>query len=287
MSKREETQRNLFSKYVNILTMLTKYRVATVESKRLTSEEFVVESTRNGYIRIDGRYTMDPADSKAYSKTFRDQRFCVFMLSQNSKYLETGPFRKLIDPTKYGLTASDEIIIISELKLSSFLRKVITALAPFSVCTYLYRHFVMELPCAKIVPHHRIVHPQDVKKTVSELKITIDMLPVIFEDDAMGIWIGARVGDLVMIINPSEISGKAVSYRRVRAATSRTEAKDGPKRGERKDEDQDDSVPDDAVEDVPDDDVPDEDAAFDDVQEDHASDFDDEDDEADEASASG
>ena len=67
----------------------------------------------------------------------------------------------------------------------------------------------------ELVPKHIVLSPEEAKKVLDKLNVIPQQLPKILEDDPIVRIIGARPGDIIMIVRRSPTAGVSIAYRYV------------------------------------------------------------------------
>jgi DNA-directed RNA polymerase subunit H len=67
----------------------------------------------------------------------------------------------------------------------------------------------------KLVPKHEILSHEQKVQVLSQYNATEDQFPFLFNTDAVVKEIGAKPGDMVRIIRPSDTAGETIYYRYV------------------------------------------------------------------------
>ena len=80
---------------------------------------------------------------------------------------------------------------------------------------YPYHIFSTVIPEAAAVPHHRIMTASECRAGRQREHMAARDLPLIQASDPPVVWLGARPGDCVEIVRPSETAGKAIVVRLV------------------------------------------------------------------------
>ncbi|MCD6563236.1 MAG: DNA-directed RNA polymerase subunit H [Thermoproteales archaeon] len=65
----------------------------------------------------------------------------------------------------------------------------------------------------ELVPEARLLTKEEVKEIFRRMEIRISEIPWIFASDPMAKALGAKPGDVIMIIRKSKTSGKSVAFR--------------------------------------------------------------------------
>ena len=106
-----------------------------------------------------------------------------------------------------------DVLIITSIKVSTGISKSLYSMSTKkrSFRSFTYTLFNSILPEHELVPKYEILS----KSQITQLKdclINPDMLPSVFENDPQMIWLGARVGDIVKFVYPSEITIESIGY---------------------------------------------------------------------------
>jgi len=193
---------------------------ALVPSKLAAARDsFTTELDHIGYFRLDA----EGADRRIVS---------IFLLALCGKYTEHGPqLRGLVSSLDSEAFAREgrlaEVIVIAP--GDAMKKKNITdviyvfrktaaknaeraeALAEF-YNIYPYHVFSLNVPRAQIVPRHEIVDPADVRAFLARERRTLADLKRVAALSPPVVWIGARPGQVVRIVTPSETAGEAYDY---------------------------------------------------------------------------
>lgn len=195
-----------------------KYRQLETIEPFLSKEKFIKDIQFYRYIKInlkDSNVKIRKIPTKTY----------IFLTDIGSNYtLTSAQFDKLLFKipnikTPKKLTKNIDIIIISENGLTTHLIKKVHQYMKISeekinIEHYSYNVFKIEIFKHNLVPKHRILDENEVKKVLTQLGINRNNLPKIkHKDDPPAIWLGCKPGDIVEITSTSEISLSRISYR--------------------------------------------------------------------------
>lgn len=117
-----------------------------------------------------------------------------------------------------------DIIIVSINELNLYIMKKVDSLITegdenngyIHIHPYRYYHFTSERPKHKLVAEQRIISKQEEKKVLENLSTEKKYLPKIRKVDAISIWLGCEIGDIIEAKVLSEISGIDTKYLVVR-----------------------------------------------------------------------
>jgi len=117
---------------------------------------------------------------------------------------------KMLNRINYDIV---DVLIITSIKVSTGISKSLYSMSTSkrSFRSFTYTLFNSILPEHELVPKYEILN----KSQIDQLKdclINPDMLPSVFENDPQMIWLGARVGDVVKFVYPSEITIESIGY---------------------------------------------------------------------------
>jgi len=110
-----------------------------------------------------------------------------------------------------------DVLIITPIKISAGVTKGLKALsinnkkAYRSFKPFTYTLFNSVLPAYDLVPKYEILNQEQIKK-LEECRINPTTLPKIFENDPQMVWLGAKIGDVIKFIMPSEITIESIGY---------------------------------------------------------------------------
>lgn len=204
-----------FQIYKNVEVFAEKYRGLKIISEKLDESAYIKLMEKQDYIMIEAKPAEETLDNK------RDKIF-IFILSPTSKYIKNSKHFMLLDHMinrkKRDIV---NMILITKDPVNSHIRRKIVELkksenGAIITNNYTYDIFKQVIPEAKnvTIPQHIIV--KDPQKVMAEDKVDdLAQYPKINIEDPMIIWIGAKVGDLIQIIGPSETAGLRVGYRYV------------------------------------------------------------------------
>ena len=173
----------------------------------------------------DRRFTKDisQANKKLPVKTF------ILLFYTQTEYLATSSdFVKVLkripgfdsETRNYNM----DIILISHDAINTYLNKKINNLITNGMENNGYKHiysykycvFTMEIPTHELIANHVILTKNREQEILIELNTSKKNLPKIKKNDAVAIWIGAELGDIVKTEHLSEASGVKTVYLVVR-----------------------------------------------------------------------
>ena len=200
---------SLYRKYENILLFCgSKYRnfnfdnppEAPNSSKHpLTKEDFVSAITKDEYVLHTGH---DEAMEDIY----------LFIFSPDSKYLKQTAFmNKLI--SKLDISAKATVFLFTKVELSIYIRKMLKQYTKIKTKNYLFKHFIIEINKGPLCNEHIKLTDEQTDILCKSLRIDKMDLPKIYINDPQIIWIGAEVGQVVLIKSKSLIAGIRYHYR--------------------------------------------------------------------------
>jgi DNA-directed RNA polymerase subunit H (RpoH/RPB5) len=143
-------------------------------------------------------------------------------LSKKQKFLENyyandTKKNKMIEICMANNKKFIESIFITKQPLTTYYLRNIQAQSKkikLVVHNYLHKHFLLDISRAPLCGKHiRLTKNQSIHIVSSELMTSPYNLPRILITDPHVIWIGAKVGELIKIIRPSEMAGLSISYR--------------------------------------------------------------------------
>lgn len=187
--------------YQNIQKFITEYRKYTITGDVYTSQTFNKNMLMNHYVELD-------------CLNENQTKIRIILFKNDSKYLKaTQLFKKLIITIGKTTTA---IILITKDPLSVYIKKLLITMNDYDIKSYLYRHFIIEIPKGPLCGKHVILSQDEVRHLCdNELMTHPAGLPSILVDDPQCIWIGAEVGQVVKCIFNSELTGITIQYRMV------------------------------------------------------------------------
>tara|TARA_B100001758_G_scaffold104519_1_gene89438 strand:+ start:2544 stop:3278 length:735 start_codon:yes stop_codon:yes gene_type:complete len=206
-----------YSKYKIILKNIKKYiklkNYSYIKDKEYEKDKVLTKHNFKNFInkiRDDDYYIFDLID-------INKKKINIIFFKKNSTYItNTVDFKKVIDKlNKQNKNKEIKIILISYDKLSTYIKKIINN-------TYGYIDFI-------ILNYNNFINPFKMPSGFINCKILTDIeidnllnkdlqvnrlcLPKIYYDDPMIIWTNGKIGDIVKIISPSNISGLRCYYR--------------------------------------------------------------------------
>lgn len=227
------TNQQLYTIYQNI-QVFYKYRKLTSLDDLLSQDEFVKKIQKEKYLllsAISNSYVynsngeLDNAKLESVksevenfnekSKSANLQLTYLLLIYPNTEAEnKRANMMKFINYIRYP---NSEILIITPIKVSSGVSKGLNALTlskehkqhSFKMFTYSLLNSI--LPEHELVPTYTILNDEDVTQLKSWY-IDINNLPKIFENDPQMVWIGAKVGQVIKYLYPSEITIEAIGY---------------------------------------------------------------------------
>lgn len=196
--------------YKNIIIWITEYRKWKILDGLIDDERSYIKFLQpHQYYMIKAS---DPIDNKI---------IYIFILSPGSAYAhESKHFSLLQQLMQHSDKQTVEMYAITENPVKP---NILKKMAEFRkdriiVKNYTYDIFKQVLPKAKnvIIPKHSIIDKKDVPQIMDDMKVTdLSQFPRIPVSDPQCIWIGAKIGDLLLIEGPSESAGRRIVYRYV------------------------------------------------------------------------
>lgn len=186
-------------------------------------DRFLAELEHTGYYRADAQDT----DRQVVS---------VILVAPDGKYTERGPeLRRLITSldseafAKEGRLQEVIVVVPEDVTTKKNMTDVIAGIRAESAARaageetqnlalashynmYAYHVLSLDIPRAQCVPEHTIALPADVDAFLAREKISLSDLKRIAASNPPAIWIGARPGQVVRIVAPSETAGEAYDY---------------------------------------------------------------------------
>ncbi len=232
--------------YHNVLKYMKRNSIVS-DHQEMNVDKFISEINTNEFIAITGTRTdyfthrveklkLNMQESASDTKEFYEasKKVIIFIASPTSKYANRSPnFRELMDKflgaekkLKQAAVNSDldryaqqalftDVIFISKTEISSHIKKIVAEMNNYT-CMYLYNNFKLEIPAIEGMPEHRYASAEEVHELIYGYYKTIDTMPKIHASDPAIIWLGARTGDIIRIIRPSESAGYSIAYRYVK-----------------------------------------------------------------------
>lgn len=191
----------LFEKYLNIQKFATapEYRgLELLEPKFYEYAEF--------------REKMQEKEFILHKFKKNDTKIDLYLFSVNSRQItQTDSFKKLLD--KY--TEQKTLIMITREELNTYRKKSILQYTNLTIYNYLHKHFKIELSKGPLCSSHRIATRDEVEIIKRDICNDVTKLPQININDPQNIWIGPKIGDVIIIESISEMSGNKLSYQYV------------------------------------------------------------------------
>lgn len=180
-----------------VLYKFTKSRKWQSVEDPVEQSEFNKSIVKSGFIIIDG------IDANG-------QTTSIVLASPTSKVnSQTEMFKRVQRSTK-----SEIIILITDVVVTNNLRKYINS-EKLVVYSYPIAQFLIDMRRAMGVPPHRILDVEETVDILSEMHKRRQDLPKIYVNDVQAVWLGAKVGDVIEIKRPSEVTGTSIYYRHV------------------------------------------------------------------------
>ncbi len=176
---------DLFNIYNNLIEFI-KYRNLVLNDDILEKSDFEILMYDQNYIKYN----------------LNDNMIILFFNyndNVNSKFISD-----IIKKNK-----NHEIIIIT--------KSIVLKTLPINVKNYFYKHFKIIVPNHILVPKYKILNDEEKNKVLNKWLIAkTSNLMLMNDDDAMAIWTGAKVGDILSEEYQFKTSGYNIDYRLVK-----------------------------------------------------------------------
>ena len=108
---------------------------------------------------------------------------------------------------------TNAIVVAAESQITSVTKKNLTEIAPFRIEVFDQRTLLFNITKHEMVPKHSIITKEAKDALLKKYRINDTQLPKIMVDDPVARYYGARKGDVIKIIRPSDTAGRYVTYR--------------------------------------------------------------------------
>ena len=108
---------------------------------------------------------------------------------------------------------TNAIIVACETQITSVTKKNMAEITPFRIEVFDQRTLLFNITKHEMVPKHSIITKEDKAALLKKYRINDSQLPKIMVDDPVARYYGARKGDVIKIIRPSDTAGRYVTYR--------------------------------------------------------------------------
>lgn len=190
----------IYRKYLNIQKFITEYR------KFADVSPFLDRKTFKKTIQLDQYVLTTCKNPKTKRKTY------IYLMRLDSKYIKSTPtFRSLMN--SLGSNPAD-VIVITKDPLSIYIRKTLSEYPSLNIINYEHKHFSMEITKGPHGAKHVILSDDEARRVCNlELMKHPMALPSISMTDAVVIWLGAEIGQIIKSIANSENAGLVIRYR--------------------------------------------------------------------------
>jgi DNA-directed RNA polymerase subunit H (RpoH/RPB5) len=187
----------LFTKYKNLLVCIKDHLKHELLASPLEKKEFTVEILNRKYVIT-------------YCTNSEGKKLAYIITHKNSKFTTTS------SETKRLLARVDKkvnvIHIIAKHPFTSYSKRLISRQSKVVVFIP-HKRFTTILPNSPDQPKAEIVDETGRQRLLKTFKKPFIAYPKIKENDAVAVWIGAKVGDMVKFTYASQIAGKSIKYR--------------------------------------------------------------------------
>jgi DNA-directed RNA polymerase subunit H (RpoH/RPB5) len=203
---------------------LLKYRGYANVPEIKSQVEFTSAITRDSFYKITGTRAELKVDDAAPKKTSRapTTELSVFIFS-TIHLLRASTRKTFFGPNSKHVTGPSVFIT----KDDGYHSKILKISEKYPTEVGLYSHLIMNIPQHETFIPISIISEDEVKKLCDMVARDVETLPILRTQDPVCFWLGARVGDVVMIERPSDYAGTGIVYRRV--MEGRTSAKKAKK----------------------------------------------------------
>jgi len=211
---------HLYAIYQNIISFYD-YRGLVPLSKELNQDGFIKAIQKDKYLILASVNKSDVAgesgkiDQQKLASAEDKHRVTVVLLVYPNTECESkrAIMLKMLNRIAYP---NVDVLIITSIKVSTSISKGLHAMsnADRSFRAFTYTLFNSVLPDHELVPKYNILNNAEIDK-IKECFIDPDMLPRVFENDPQMVWLGAKIGDVVKFVYPSEITIESICYCKV------------------------------------------------------------------------
>lgn len=196
--------------------------------------DFIKTIQFDGYVLIEA--SDQPDKIRKYSKDISeknklyDTKTYILLIDMDDRYTQKSQdigklLSKIQGFTDVEYSHNIDMLIITKEKLSLYIMKKIDKIITngddmhgfIRIFTYQYMHFTSERPLHKLTAPHRILSPEEEVKVLEELNTEKRNIRKIHHNDAIAIWHGAEIGNIMEVLLSSEVCGTELIYLVVRA----------------------------------------------------------------------
>lgn len=210
---------DLVSGAVNVDINISKFLDFENFKKNIQHQGYIILEAKDSDIK-DRRFikSIDNINKNKPVKTY------ILLFDKETDHLSSSVnFAKILRRIPHLESNKDsnlDVIVISHQSVNVYLQKKIDEITNNGSETYGYIHiysykyaiFTTEKPIHELVSKHEILSKENEKQILEDLKTEKINLPKIRKSDAIAIWYGCEIGDIVKISSYSEASGISIKY---------------------------------------------------------------------------
>lgn len=190
-----------YNRYLNICVFAKSYRKYKQESAKKDFVNFTKEMQKNEYVL-----------SEFYDNETKRPVFIYLFNDKDDKYTSKSEHIKML---LSKIKQRSEVILITKTIFKPHFTASFNLFDLLTISTYLEEKFNDIMPESPLCGKHRILTDKEVDIVCETFHREPHHFPKILISDTQCIWLGAKIGDMIEIINYSKLSGLYISYRTV------------------------------------------------------------------------
>lgn len=184
---------NLWNIYGNLQSYVVKRKLTC--NNIIDNEEFTKNMRNDGLVLMECDTTLIILTNNESDIPGKKDQF-VKTMNKIKKYLK------------------NEVVLVSHKLITTGISNYVREM-DYRILSCTFDRFVIDMTKAPLVPNHRILESDELNELMDQLKTDPTNLPSISVNDTQAIWVGAKLGDVILIDRPTESTGYSKFLRRV------------------------------------------------------------------------